>query len=472
MAKLLRRVWKSVTICPYSQSNADLESDSVDPAEKLPQDVFRLILKRLGPRDSARAALVCRAWWSVVADEKLWHSFLREEAGNTWEAVLFAETYLRSGFPVRSVVTDVDGALPFRLIYSQQKQLQGSIIIDGGSGYCKYGWSKDSRPSGRSSTFLEFGNIESPMYSRLRHFFLAIYTRLQLKPSTQPIIVSTPICHCDNTEPASAARRQLREAIYTVLFDMNVPAVCAVDQAVLALYAARQTSGIVVNIGFQVTSVVPILCGKVMHHVGVEVVGQGALRLTSYLSELMLERGVAFTNMKTVRTLKENLCYVAEDYHAELAKDVKASFTVEHEGVFTLSQERFQTGEILFQPQLGGIRTMGLHRAVALCIEHCNTSEVGKVADEGWFKTIVLAGGSACLPGLAERLEKELHQALPSTVAKGLKVFSPPYGSESAWFGAKIISNMSTYPEVWCIRKKQFRRYGVSAIHTMTLDEK
>jgi len=472
MAKLLRRVWKSVTICPSSsQSNADLDCGSVDPAVKLPQDVFLLILKRLGPRNSARAALVCRAWRSMVADERLWHLFLREEAGEMWEAVLFAETYLRSGFPVRSVVTDVYGALPFRLIFSQRKQLQGSVIIDGGSGYCKYGQSKCSGPCGRLSTFLEYGNIESPMYSRLRHFFLAIYNSLQLKPSTQPIIVSTPICHCDDTEPASAARLQLREAIYTVLFDMNVPAVCAIDQSVLALYAARKTSGIVVNIGFQVTSVVPILCGKVMHNVGVEIMGQGALRLTSYLSELMHERGIGFSSMNTVRTLKEKLCYVAEDYHAELTKDVKASFRVEPEGVFTLSQERFQTGEILFQPQLGGIRTMGLHRAVELCIEHCNTYEVGKVADEGWFRTIVLAGGSACLPGLAGRLEKELHQALPSTVAKGLKVLSPPYGSESAWFGAKIISNMSTYPQVWCIRKKQFRRYGVSAIHSMTLDD-
>lgn len=267
MAQLLRRVWKSVTICPSSsQSNANLDGGSIAPAEQLPLDVFLLILKRLGPRNSARAALVCRAWRSMVADERVWRFFLREEAGEMWEAVLFAETYLRSGFPLRSVVMDVYGTLPFQLIYGQRKQLQGSVIIDGGSGYCKFGQSKYSGPSGRSSTFLEYGNIESPMYSRLRNFFLAIYSRLQVKPSTQPIIISTPICHCDG------------------------------------------------------------------------------------------------------------------------------------------------------------------------------------------------------------RLEKELHQALPSTVANGLKVLSPPYGSESAWFGAKIISNMSTYPQVWCIQKKQFRRYGVNAIHALTLD--
>ncbi|MFS7985218.1 putative Actin family [Helianthus anomalus] len=46
-----------------------------------------------------------------------------------------------------------------------------------GSGYCKFGWSKYDAPSGRAATFLEFGNIEAPMYSRLRHFFTTIYSR-------------------------------------------------------------------------------------------------------------------------------------------------------------------------------------------------------------------------------------------------------------------------------------------------------
>ena len=41
---------------------------------------------------------------------------------------------------------------------------------------------------------------------------------------------------------------------------------------------------------------------------------------------------------------------------------------------------------------------MGLHRAVGLCMDHCFAAEVA--SDNGWFKTVVLAGGSSCLPGL------------------------------------------------------------------------
>lgn len=347
--------------------------------------------------------------------------------------------------------------LSFMDIFGQRERVPGSVIIDGGSGYCKFGWSKYCCPSGRSATFLEFGNIESPMYSRLRHFFATIYSRLQVKTSSQPIVVSVPICHYDDTESAKAARRQLKQTIYSVLFDMNVPAICAINQATLALYAARRTSGIVVNIGFQQTSVVPILHGKVMRKVGVEVVGMGALNLTGFLRELMQQRNIHFDSLYTVRSLKENLCYVALDYEAELSKDTQASLLVAAEGWFTLSKERFQTGEILFQPRMAGVRVMALHQAVALCMDHCQAAELIGDTDNSWFKTVVLTGGSACLPGLAERLAKELHEHLPQSMSTGIRVISPPFGADSAWFGAKLISNLSTFPGPWCMTKKQFR---------------
>jgi actin-related protein 8 len=51
----------------------------------------------------------------------------------------------------------------------------------------------------------------------------------------------------------------------------------------------------------------------------------------------------------------QNLCYVAADYEAELYKDTQASFEVPGEGWFTLSKERFKTGEVLFQPCIAGV---------------------------------------------------------------------------------------------------------------------
>lgn len=460
MEALLRKVWTSVRSSSIPKLNSKSRDgqvfirSSTGAFDIIPNDIFMHILKFLKPKEVARLCAVCKSWKLLASDNRLWIFFL-QNSHDSWDSIFFAETHLRPGYPLRTFYNQLP-QLSFMHIYGQRAQLRGSVIIDGGSGYCKFGWSKYACPSGRSATFMEFGNIESPMYSRLRHFFATIYSRMQVKPSTYPIVVSIPICYYDETESAKASRKQLKEAIYSSLFEMNVPAVCAINQATLALYAARRTSGIVVNIGFHVTSVVPILHGKVMRKVGVEVVGLGALKLTGFLKEKMQQKNLNFESLYTVRTLKENLCYVADDYEAELSKDTEASLKVAGEGLFTLSKERFQTGEILFQPRIAGMQAMGLHQAVALCMDHCLAAEL--TGDDAWFKTVVLAGGSACLPGLAERLEKELHVAILPPMSNGIRVIPPPYGADSAWFGAKLISNLSSFPGSWCMTKKQFRQ--------------
>ncbi|KAL0734867.1 hypothetical protein Bca4012_011077 [Brassica carinata] len=458
----LRKVWGSM----WSRSNSckdstkaiqvprSSSSSSLGAFDQLPMDILVQILMLMEPRDAVKLSLACKTLKRLAGSNRLWIFYLHclEES---WDSIFFAETSLRYGYPLGMVSSESE-ELSFMRVYGQRAQVPDSIIIDGGSGYCKFGRSKNASPSGRSATFLEFGNIESPIYARLQQFFVTIFNRMQVKPSMQPIVVSLPLCHHDDTESAKASRRQLKTAILNVLFDMNVPAVCAVNQAVLALYAARQTSGIVVNIGFQVITIVPILNGKVMRQVGVEVIGFGALKLTGFLKEKMQENNITFHSLYTVRTLKENLCYVALDYEAELSRDTQASMEILGEGWFTLSKERFQTGEILFQPRLAGMRAMSLHQAVALCMDHCD--EAGLTGDGSWFKTVVLAGGSACLPGLAERLEKELQNYLPSSICNGVKVIPPSCGVDTAWHGGKLISNLSTFPGPWCITRKQFRR--------------
>lgn len=54
-----------------------------------------------------------------------------------------------------------------------------------------------------------------------------------------------------------------------------------------------------------------------------------------------------------VLSILQNLCYVALDYKAELVKDTKASYRI-GETWHSLTKERFQTGEVLFQPRLAG----------------------------------------------------------------------------------------------------------------------
>ncbi|XP_058768201.1 actin-related protein 8-like [Vicia villosa] len=450
---------RSTTATTTTSNNSSQRSHHHDAPlglfDSLPSDILLKIIRLLEPKHAAKLCIVCKSWRSLVSDNELWDHFLHNHQPLHYDSIIFSETKLTSGYPLPFFVTQTPRVLSFKHIYGQRERLPPAVIIDGGSGYCKFGWSKEERPLGRTPTFLEFGNVETPIYTRLRHFFGTVYGRMKVKPSSQAVVVSLPICHYDDTESARASRQQLKDAICAALFDLNVPAVCALNQATLALYAAKQTSGISINIGFQVTSVVPILNGKVMRKVGVEVVGLGALKLTGFLREKMQQNSLNFESLYTVRTLKEKLCYVAYDYEAELLKDTQASFEA-GEGRYTLSKERFQTGEILFQPRLAGVRAMSLHQATALCVDHCYSAELAGGSD--WFKTIVLSGGSACLPGLAERLEKELHSLLPPDMSNGIRVIPPPHGADTAWFGAKLIGSLSTFPAPWCTTKKQFRQ--------------
>ncbi|KAJ7550642.1 hypothetical protein O6H91_07G110800 [Diphasiastrum complanatum] len=465
MALLLRKVWQSMREATFPPPALITEESS--ESHMLPHDILLAIFSYLSSGDLRSASFVCKAWHAVAIDDILWGDLLKREAGETWSNVLFAETFLRPGFCMR--LSGTECALPSRLIYCQRSQMPNCVVIDGGSGYCKFGWSYDKVPVGKLPTFLEFGSIESPMHLKFWDLFQVIFGSLQAKPSAQPVLVTVPICNSDDANVA--IRKQSRQMTCQVLFDMGVPAVCTLDQAVLALYAARLTSGIVVNIGFHMTSVVPILHGKVMRNLGVEIIGQGALRLTGYLSELMQESGIQFATMYTVRTLKEKLCYVAEDFEAEKLKNTEASCRVAGEGVFTLREERYRTGEILFKPQIGGMRAMGLHQAVGLCIEHCANRELSNDIHKGWYKNIVLAGGSANLPGLAGRLAKELHRTLDKDLSDGISIQPPLHNDSSAWFGAKVLTNLSTFERTWCISKKQYRQKGPSMIHTVAVDE-
>nr|KAJ0218599.1 hypothetical protein LSAT_V11C300152170 [Lactuca sativa] len=49
---------------------------------------------------------------------------------------------------------------------------------------------------------------------------------------------------------------------------------------------------------------------------------------------------------------------------------------------------------------------------------------------------------------------QELHDLLPPSISNGIHVITSPYGVDSAWYGAKLLSNLSTFPNSWCITEE------------------
>ena len=91
-------------------------------------------------------------------------------------------------------------------------------------------------------------------------------------------------------------------------------------------------AGVVVDSGDGVTHVCPVYEGFALPHLTrrLDIAGRD---ITRYLIKLLLLRGYAFNqtaDFETVRMMKEKLCYVAYNIHAEQRLAQETTFLMEH----------------------------------------------------------------------------------------------------------------------------------------------
>jgi len=108
-----------------------------------------------------------------------------------------------------------------------------------------------------------------------------------------------------------------REKMIQIMFETFEVKNCYVAiQAVMSLYAAGRTTGLVVDSGDGVTHTVPVFEGFSLPH-AVEKMNIAGRVLTNYLQKLLLENGYSMTSsaeLEIVKDIKEKLCYVASKY--------------------------------------------------------------------------------------------------------------------------------------------------------------
>jgi len=256
-----------------------------------------------------------------------------------------------------------------------------------------------------------------------------------------------------------------REKMTQIMFEtFNVPGMFVSIQAVLSLYSSGRTTGMVLDSGDGVSHTVPIWEGYCIPH-AVKRINLAGRDLTQYMQKILMESGYNFktsAELEIVRKMKEKLAYVAIDYKAELKKaesstEIERNYTLPDGQIVTVGNQRFRCGEVLFNPSMIGLEQEGVDSLTYETIQKCEID-----IRKDMYSNIVLSGGTTCIDGLAERLEKEVVLKAPSTITT--KIVASDERKYSVWIGGSILGSLSSFDDMW-VTKKEYDEAGPSIVH-------
>lgn len=245
-----------------------------------------------------------------------------------------------------------------------------------------------------------------------------------------------------------------------IMFEtFGTPSIFVCGQALLAMVGQFDTfqhsvTGLVVDSGDGVTTVVPIFEGYALPHavVRLEVAGRD---VTDHLAKLLAERGYSFTTPSeraTVRDIKEahgsfeDLPWARRERTHELPDGQ----------VVAIGAECVRCPEVLFQPQLVGSLSPGIHQAINNAIMACD-ADIRK----DLYANIILAGGSTLFEGFVERLKREVVALAPPNAR--VRIDALRHRKHLVWIGGSILASQP-HQSGCSVSRREYDEYGPSIL--------
>ncbi|KAI4331513.1 hypothetical protein MLD38_029698 [Melastoma candidum] len=319
---------------------------------------------------------------------------------------------------------------------------------------------------------------------------------LLIDPKEHPMLLAEP----------SANHQLHRERTSEIMFEKyKVPAMFLAKNAVLTSFASGRATSLVVDCGGGSTTVAPVHDGYVLQK-AVTTSPIGGDFLTDSLLKSLESKGFKIKprysfKRKEARpgefqTVDVDFPNTTESYRLYsqrvIASDIKESVcrapdTAYDESAYSnipmtpyelpdgqtieVGSDRFKIPDILFNPSLAvtipGMENFaeiapsvrGLSQMVIESINKCDVDIRREL-----FSSILLAGGTASMQQLKERLEKDLLEESPQ--AARVKVLASGNTTErrfSVWIGGSILASLGSFQQMW-FSKSEYEEHGASYV--------
>ncbi|TID30491.1 hypothetical protein CANINC_000844 [Pichia inconspicua] len=283
---------------------------------------------------------------------------------------------------------------------------------------------------------------------------------------------------------------------------------------------------LVIDLGFEATWIVPMING-IPYYKAVKKLPIAGKFLNSYLREIISFRHYNIVEEPVlVNAIKEQTCYVAEDFNAALNKltrlkqnsgnlidsDMsmiyilpnnktdfkgytirdkskmtqnelfqlklsldKSNMRYEHDNdsddddsgndlansqTLLLTDERFMIPELLFRPQLSGVHKAGLIQTIKSSLD-----SVPELLRPLLTNNIVCMGGTANLPGLSNRIVKDLDSEVPIEAETNALNFSNICEDKSylSWYAGKSFFSKGGFDKIK-ITREEYNEFGAEYV--------
>ncbi|KAI8849382.1 actin family [Chytridium lagenaria] len=270
-----------------------------------------------------------------------------------------------------------------------------------------------------------------------------------------------------------------------IMFEIiNVPGLYIADSPLMAAFGSGVLSGVVVDIGHEITSVTPVVESMAVRNAmitlpfgGVDI-AHHLKKLLNADHQLVKEYGGPVDDGLVNALRESDLCELklTKDFVTPAALEVVKRVDYEFNGKkITVGPARLKAHEILFRPEEAGKTSIGIAEAIFNAVLGATDFLDKRLA---LWDNVILTGGVSAVKGLRERLENEilLYLAASETSnefqAKEIKyVKIPEYfsafrdrNSDAVYLGGTIVARLTLHSGGQHITKADYNELGPAAV--------